>query len=508
MENYMSYDVIIIGAGLGGLTAGAKLSKEGKKVLLIEQHDIPGGCATTFKRKDLKIEVGLHMIDGLDEGDPKLKLFEELGILDNLEFKRIPEFYRFVKPGVDLTIPDSYEQAIEVLTERFPAEKIGILKFFKVILALRKEVFKVPRQKWKMLLSMPLFPILAPNLMIHENTTVGQFLDTLFDDEDLKLVLLATLGYYHDDPYNMSLLYFSAGQGSFFSGGAYFIKGGSQMLSDYLASVIEDHEGKVIYGNLVNEITIENGAATGVKYSEKSTTKGKEYTAYGRYIVANAALPNVIDELLKDTQAQNKLSNAVGNPEIASSILSVYLGFKKPPKDLGNRSYSTIFFDGGISSQQELAKYHHTDLSKRVFIFADYSQIDSGLAPEGKSFGVLSAMDYISDWDTLPKDRYREQKEEAAQILIGRIDKLLPGIKDEIEYYEVATPTTIRRYTLNPKGTAYGYAQIPSQAGRRRVKIQSPIRNLFFASAWTEPGHGFTGAIMSGYWCAEDILRK
>ena len=81
------------------------------------------------------------MIDGLDEGDPKLKLFEELGILDNLEFKRIPEFYRFVKPGVDLTIPDSYEQAIEVLTERFPAEKIGILKFFKVILALRKEVF-------------------------------------------------------------------------------------------------------------------------------------------------------------------------------------------------------------------------------------------------------------------------------------------------------------------------------------------------------------------------------
>ena len=155
----MSYDVIIIGAGLGGLTAGAKLSKEGKKVLLIEQHNIPGGCATTFKRKDLKIEVGLHMIDGLDEGDPKLKLFEELGILDNLEFKRIPEFYRFVKPGVDLTIPDSYEQAIEVLTERFPAEKIGILKFFKVILALRKEVFKVPRQKWKMLLSMPLFPV-------------------------------------------------------------------------------------------------------------------------------------------------------------------------------------------------------------------------------------------------------------------------------------------------------------------------------------------------------------
>jgi phytoene dehydrogenase-like protein len=482
----MSYDVIIIGAGLGGLTAGAKLSREGKKVLLIEQHSIPGGCATTFTRKNFKVEVGLHMIDGLDHGDPKLKAFKELGVLDNLEFQRVPEFYRFVKPGIDITIPDSYEQAIKVLQERFPAEKKGILKFFKVILALRKEVFKVPRQKWRMLLSMPLFPFLVPNLMIHENTTVGKFLDALFDDEDLKLVLLANLGYYHDDPYTMTLLYYSVAQGSFFSGGGYFIKGGSQMLSDYLASVIENHGGKIIYSHMVNEIIIENGVATGVKYSKKSATKGERQTAYGKCIVANAALPNVIGELIKDTHAKMKLSNAVGNPEIAPSILSVYLG----------------------SSQREIAEYHHTGLSKRIFIFVDYSLIDSGLAPEGKSFGAVSAMDYISDWDTLQKEEYEERKELAAQTLINRLDKLIPGIKDEIEYYEVATPKTIKRYTLNPKGTAYGYAQIPSQAGRKRVKIQSPIRNLFFASAWTEPGHGFTGAILSGYWCAEEIIRK
>jgi len=504
----MSYDAIIIGAGLGGLTAGAKLAKAGKKVLLIEQHNVPGGCATTFKRKDLKIEVGLHMIDGLDDGDPKLKLFKQLGILDNLEFKRVPEFYRFVKHGVDITIPDNYEKAIQILTERFPAEKKRIIKFFKVILALRKEVFRVPRQKWKMLLSMPLFPFYAPNLMIRENITVGQFLDDLFDNEDLKLLMLATLGYYHDNPYKMSLLYYSIAQGSFFSGGCYFIKGGSQNLSDYLASVIKDHNGEVIYRHLVNEIIIENGAATGVKYSKKSATIGEQQTAFGKCIIANAALPNVMGELLKDAESQKKLSNAVGNPEIAPSILSVYLGFKKTPKELGNKSYSSIFFDGGISSQKELAEYHHADLSKRVFIFCDYSQIDSGLAPKGKSIGVLSAMDYISDWDSLPKDIYKQRKEEAAQILINRLDRHIPGIKDEIEYYEVGTPATIKRYTLNPEGTAYGYAQIPYQTGRKRVKIQSPIRNLFFASAWTEPGHGFTGAIMSGNWCAEDILRK
>ena len=504
----MNYDAIIIGAGLGGLTSGAKLAKEGKKVLLIEQHNIPGGCATTFKRKDLKMEVGLHMIDGLDDDDPKLKIFKELGILDNLEFKRVPEFYRFVKPGVDMTIPDNYEEAIKVLTERFPAEKKGILNFFKIILALRKEVFRVPRQKWKMLLSMPLFPFYAPNLMIRENTTVGRFLDDLFDDEDLKLVLLATLGYYHDNPYTMSLLYFSIAQGSFFSGGGYFIKGGSQVLSDYLASIIESHDGKVIYGHLVKEIIVEDGKAVGVKYRNKSSTNDEQQSVYGKYIVANAALPNVMGTLLKDNEAKRKLSNAVGNPEIAPSIFSVYLGFKKSPKELGHRYYSTIFFDGGLANQREIAEYNHADLSKRVFIFVDYSQLDSGLAPDGKSVGIFTTMDYLSDWDSLSKEQYEERKELAAQTLIDRLDKHIPGIKNQIEYYEAGTPTTIKRYTLNPEGTAYGYAQIPNQTGRKRVKIQSPIRNLFFASAWTEPGHGFTGAILSGYWCAEEIIRK
>ncbi len=140
-----------------------------------------------------------------------------------MEFKRVPEFYRFVKPGVDLTIPDNYKQAIEVLTKHFPAERKGILKFFKVILALRKEVFRVPRQKWKMLLSMPLFPLCAPSLIIRENTTVGQFLDALFKDDDLKLILVANLGYYHNNPYTMTLLYYSIAQGSFFRGGGYYI---------------------------------------------------------------------------------------------------------------------------------------------------------------------------------------------------------------------------------------------------------------------------------------------
>ena len=503
----MDYDAIVIGAGLGGLTAGAKLAKEGKKVLLIEQHTIPGGCATTFRRKDLKIEVGLHELDGLDPGDLKLRAFQDLGVFDHVEFVRVPEFYRLIKPGLDIVIPDDHQQAIAVLSERFPAEAKGIRKFFKIILSLRKEASRMPRSKWLMRASMLAAPVLFPNVLLRERWTVGRLLDSLFKDEDLKLVLLATLSYYHHDPYSMSLIFFALAQGSFFSGGGYFVKGGSQELSDYLASVIEDNGGEIVYRHLVDEIVIENGAAVGVSYRKSKDGEGERRTARARRVVANAALPNVVDQLLEDAAAKAKLSAIVGHPEIAASITTVYLGLRKSPRELGNRHYSTFLMDGGVATQRDVEPFHRADFSKRTCIFTDYSQIDSGLAPEGKGVAVLCTLDRLSDWEGLSDERYRERKEEVAKTLIARLETLLPGISDEIEYCEVGTPKTILRYTLNPEGTAYGFAQTPDQAGRKRVKLRSPIPNLFFASAWTEPGHGFTGAIMSGYWCAEEILR-
>lgn len=500
----MNYDVIVIGAGLGGLTAGAKLAKEGKKVLLIEQHIVPGGCASTFKRKDFKIEVGLHMIDGLDPGDIKYSVFEELGIFKNLNFQRVPEFYRFVKPGLDITIPDDVEKAVSVLEESFPHEKKGIRNFFKTILLIRKEISRMPRRKWLKLATMPIFPFIFPHVLRHEHATIGQRLDSMIEDDALKLVLLANIGYYHHDPYEMSMLYYSMAQGSYFRGGGYFIRGGSQELSNYLASVIEDRGGKILLGHRVDEIIIDDGAASGVKYSKD----GEEKVVYGKCVAANAALPNIMGKLLKDPVAKAKLTKAVGNPKIPMSMLSVYLGFKKPPRELGNRHYSTFIMDEGVSDPKEIAKISRGDFATRTLVFVDYGQLDSGLAPEGKSVGVLLIKDWLSDWEDLSKDRYAARKEEAARILLSRMEKHLPGFKDALEYYEVATPKTIKRYTLNPQGSAYGYAQLPSQSGRKRVPVRSPIPNLFFASAWSEPGHGFTGSIMSGYWCAEAILQR
>jgi phytoene dehydrogenase-like protein len=295
----VKYDVIIIGGGLGGLTAGAKLAKEGKKVLLIEQRHIPGGCATTFRRKDFIIEVSLAEMDGLDADDLKIEIFRNLGVFDHVELLKIPDFYRFTNERVDIVIPNNYGKAIEVLIRHYPNEEKGIKKFFKVILKIRKEINNLLlREKWKQLLLLPVLPILYPRIIFNQNKTLGNFLDTIIKN------------------------------------------------------------------------------------------------------------------------------------------------------------------------------------------------------------------DYISDWENLSQEEYKAKKERVAQILIERLNRVIPGIRDEIEYYEVATPKTIKRYTLNPQGTPFGFAQIPGQAGIKRINQRSPIENLYFASAWTMPGGGFTGAILSGYLCAEGILRK
>jgi len=135
----MQYDAIIIGAGLGGLIAGAKLAKEGKKILLIEQHDRPGGCATTFRRKDFTLEVGLHEMDGLDRSDMKTRIFTDLGVFDHVEFLKVPEFYHFVQGDNEFTMPHDPEEAKHKLVVEFPGEEEGIMAFFNQLMSKPKE---------------------------------------------------------------------------------------------------------------------------------------------------------------------------------------------------------------------------------------------------------------------------------------------------------------------------------------------------------------------------------
>ncbi len=479
----MNYDVIVIGGGLGGLTAGAKLAKEGKKVLLVEQHDRPGGCATTFERKGFTMEVGLHEMDGLHAGDMKTRIFHDLGVTDAVNFLEVPEFYRFVNERHDVTISHDPEEVLKTLIAMFPKEEKGIQAYFYQLKNIRK-IIKESRGE--------------------PEKTVGEFMDSIISDEDLKLILLGNLGYYHDDPYSLSLTYYSVAQASYYSGGGNFIQGGSQVLSDYLMNFILEKDGTVLLKHLVKEIIVEEDTAVGIRYQSVKKKQDEIFAAYADLVIANASIPQVANQLLPKSFGE-QLTLEMKDLEPAASLLTVYFGFNKNLKDIGNKHYSTFIYDESVNKPADIKPNNHANFSQRNFTFVDYSQVDSKLAPENKSVGAVCCIDYTADWENLDIKTYREKKEHAAQSFIDRLEKLIPGFRETVEYYQVGTAKSVERYTLNPNGAVYGFAQTPA---RIKKVIKSPVKNLSFASAWTRIGGGFSGAIISGYLCAMGVMRK
>ncbi|MHA2104815.1 MAG: phytoene desaturase family protein [Candidatus Hodarchaeales archaeon] len=478
------YDVIIIGAGLAGLTAGAKLSKEGKKVLLIEHHHTVGGCATIFKRREFQFEVGLHEMNGLaNDDDSKIKIFKELGVFDHVEFIRVPEFFRFRHGDFDFVMPEGLEEAKWALVSKFPKEEMKIEHFFqemKDIQAFKKKtLFK--RQK----------------------STVGEVMDEYFSNEEIKLTLCANIAYYHDNPYQLSFIYFSLAQLSYIEGGGWYIKGGSLQLSQYLADYIYKNNGEIILKYEVTEILLDdqNKTAIGVKYKRTKRKNPEILDAYAKIIVSNAAIPNVTNFLipsLKNTEFTKKVSSQT----LPCSLLSIYLAFSD--HKFNNKHYSTFYCGKNTSSLKTMHENEVAgDYNNKGFVFVDY-----GILGEPPT-GVICAIDYLKNWENLEKQEYKKKKEEIIEIFIESLNEKIPGIREKIVYSELATPKTIVKYTKNPSGVIYGFAQTPEMIGPKRLEVtKPPIKNLYFASAWGYPGGGYSGAISSGYQTATMLLKR
>jgi len=333
---------------------------------------------------------------------------------------------------------------------------------------------------------------------------VGVFLDEIIGDEDLKLVLLGNLGYYHDDPYSLSWLYYLNAQGSYYGGTASFIQGGSQCLSDALSNLIKEQGGEVRLNQLVTSIDYQGDKVSGVSFREmKGKNKGQIEQATSAQIIMNGSIPGLSGLLSKKDAAP--LDQSIKDVAIGASLLTVYYGFNKPLQEIGNKNYSTFIYDGSVSSQKDILGNNHSDFSKRSFTFVDYGQVDSRLAPEGKCVGAVCAIDYPSDWESLERSEYMRMKADVADIITGRLEKILPGFREAVEYVEVATSLSVERFTLNPKGAVYGFAQHP---GRSLAYLDALPENVFIASAWGKIGGGFSGAMVNGYMTAMDLLRK
>ncbi len=410
----MRYNTIIIGGGLAGLTAGATLAKFGKKVLLLEQHYKPGGCATTFKRGDFIVEVGLHEMSGMTEHGAIPQIFDLLEVNDAIELPRVPEFYAAHSKRGKFVFPHTYEAASKTLIDKYPEDEKGIRRFFKVLAGIRKEGTNLPRTPWKRKLMYPWMPLLHPNLVEATRHTVGSWLDKYITNEKAKLDMTAHLAYWGDDPYTLSMFYFGLPFSGFVEAGGRFIKGGSQQLSSHLAAYIEKHGGSVLLGKKVENIITHNGKATAVTFHDSFDKSLNPVTIACDNVVAGCAIP-LVPGLLDEPYA-GQLQEKINTKVNSCSLLCLYLGFKTHLDVFGVQHYSNYIEGDGIKTLKDIKPNHEGDWTKRSFIFVDYNKIDSELAPSDKAAGVICAVDNLKDWEGLNKTDYKARKEEVAQI--------------------------------------------------------------------------------------------
>ena len=478
--------IAIIGAGLGGLTAGALLAKRGFRITVIEKHFIVGGCATVFQRKGgFTCEVGLHEMDDV-YGDPlKRSTFDELGVYGAVSFVEPNEFFsvRFSE-DFEFTMPHNKREAIDSLVNVFPNEKSSILKYFDTIAKLAKE-YRTLLQGLSFS-DKAFFPLRFPTLWRYRNESVLSAFNKLFSNKALQLILDTNIGYYHHKPSELSFIYHAIAQHGYFEGGGAFIKGGSQQLSNHLANVIEAHGG-TIYTS-AKAVSADSNHVYFVRKGERGQ------------IPYDVLISNLSP---MDTYALFGMRSTPAFP-IGTSLFTVYLGFSKPLNErYGPQAYSRFFFDG-ISSLEDQEHMRSKPLAERGFVFVDYSQIASGLTPANKSFGAVVTVDDINSWDKSDKKAYRARKEVLAAAFISRLEQAYPGIAGIVEYKEAATPLTIRRYIGTPGGTPYGFAPLPSRIFRvPRVK-SARLKNVYFVGQWVIGG-GFSPAIISGKLAADAI---
>jgi phytoene dehydrogenase-like protein len=339
------YDVIVIGGGLGGLTAAGLVAQAGRKTLLIERNRDVGGAASTYKVGDLVVEASLHETsDPRDLIDPKHHVLARLGVLDRVEWVSTNAIYE-VRGGPvrePLVLPEGFANARRALVERFPSSLPGIASVLGDMehlatslgtLSKGRRAFHPPMEGLSALAR------LGP-LVKGWRLSVAERFDRAFgDDEAVKCALAANLPYYHDDPATLWWVLFAVAQGGLLASGGCYIRGGSRCLSLALARTVKSAGGEILLGRAVTEIMIDGGGRpSGVAHTPKEG--GERIEATAPIVISNAA-PAVVADLLPRT-ARERFWSRYAACRLSISLFSATVGLSIRPAEVGLRSYSTF----------------------------------------------------------------------------------------------------------------------------------------------------------------------
>ncbi len=497
-ERVMSrYDVIVVGAGNGGLTAAATLAKAGVATLLLERHSVPGGCATSFCRGRFEFEVALHQLSGLGTAEnpgPLRAVFEGLEVLDQLDLIVMEELYRTVGPdGLEVTLTADRNAVIAELQRRFPHEKEAIAAFFEFLAAFFMEVvglfyLKDPAP------TRDSYPRAFSCLL----KTTQEVLDQFFKDPVLCRALTAYWGYLGLPPRRMPFVDWAMMFLAYIEYKPQHIRGGSQMLSAALADTFLKYGGTVRYNCGAARIVVQGDRVEGVL-----DDRGELVLA--RHVISNASRITTYADLIGREHLPDAAFSEMRGCTVGASAVTVYAGFDRSPEELGITNTTT--FIGGRGSQDE--EYEATRMlgcrEETGLAMTCYTRMDSGFSPPGTTQAALIMLQYAEPWFHVPPEAYTAEKYKAADAMLARAETVYPGLRDHLEEMEISTPITHLRYLGHPGGAFYGFDQYVKDSASF-VSPKPPVDGLYLAGAWAASG-GFQPTLDSGVRAARQVLK-
>ncbi len=515
------WDTIVIGSGMGGMTAAAMLAKLGKRVLVIEQHYVPGGFTHVFKRGRYEWDVGVHAVGEVTHHSLTGRLLAALTD-DKLRWSSLGPVYDefFFPDDVHIGFPDSPQAFREVLVSAFPREERGVDTYLRRV----REVANAMRSYYLTRLAPKRLGTVADLLLARKARSYFQertadAVAAMTSDEHLRTVLCSQWAYYGSTPSRSSFAMQALVTKHFLHGG-YYPEGGSSEIARCLLRTVADAGGWTRIRGDVEEILVEDETAVGVRLAD-----GEEIRA-GRVISA-AGVMSTVQRLLPSRYRARSWTRTIDTLSPAPAHVCLYLGFKGDIREAGASAANKWFYttwDAEFDAWDVKEGMSKETMPGAPVLYCSFPSLKDPRHDPGPELRHTGEVVTFVPWSSFERwrgtrwqkrgDDYGAFKEVLQEQLLAQFLEFMPGLRPMLDHVELSTPVSTDHFVRPMQGSIYGIEPTPERFANQWLRPRAPIKQLYFAGSEVATV-GVMGAMMGGVlaataaepWAAIKLLR-